>query len=118
MVTIRINSNDMYGEAMFEKHSCIKKILKNGILYENANMKVYILYNKVLIKHFSSERQSTLILQEGKYKQFIYKTKYLFEKFNVITKFLDIQKKVVNIKYDLYLQGDLINKIKLEIREG
>lgn len=118
---LKVLSEDFYGEKTENIYEAKKTLNNLGIRYEyldeNSKNDVYILENKVI---FNRKGQITTkqIFELGKKTESVYKTPYLTMDFQINTiEFLKSEGET-KLEYEIFSNGEFLNKLKIEFHEN
>lgn len=120
-IKIDFCSNDMYGDTIRACYNTIKKETMFGgcYVYNDGISDTSIEYSndKIVLKRIG-EINGTLILNKNLRGEFEYKAPYLSKIFETKCLLMSVKKDGLDFIYEIYDEGELINKIEINIREG
>lgn len=120
MINLRIESIDKFGEKTIEEVKALKIEENNSIIYRYSNDlgKCMIRISEKMIDIIrTGQIESSQVLIEGETTDFIYKTPYFNNIFQIKTKKLEYKEKKLTIYYSIYDNNIEVNKLKVRVRE-
>ncbi|BDU50589.1 DUF1934 domain-containing protein [Haliovirga abyssi] len=118
---LRIKTFDGDGNNFDKVFDTKKQKFDKGIKYEykdefGSNI-IYVIKNKKIQIKRKGKINSNQLIEKNKKTKFLYKTDYLNKEFLLETKDILIQDEMLEFEYHIYENENLINKIKVLIKE-
>lgn len=117
---LRIRTTDSFGESYDATFDATKEENKTGIKYtysdEYANVKIFILKNKIQIVRDGDIKSNKLLKLDQK-TIFAYRASYMNRNFEIFTKSLLIKEKKIRAIYSITEEEEVVNELTLKIDE-
>jgi len=117
---IEIISKDGYGENIIQQHEVEKKIYPKGIVYkykdEYSENRIYVYSKKIKILRKGTITTEQIFEMQNE-TDFFYETPYMKKKMKIKTEQIEIKKDQIKIKYVIYENNEIVNKINIKILE-